>query len=180
MANDGASEAKARRKLQAEDLSALAEALCAPGQPLAICRALETLSGETIGHRLFTVMWFDSDRSEVQRLHTSLPAIYPAGGRKKKKDTAWAHHVLTELKVFRGNGPADIVSAFDDHETILGLGLGSVLNIPVVFRGRCVGTMNLLHQAGWYGPEDETIGRLLGAFLIPVLIDGASDPGEPS
>jgi hypothetical protein len=156
-------------------LSALAEALPAPGQPLTICRALDTLSGETIGHRLFTVMRFDSDRSEVMRIHTSLPAVYPVGGRKKKKETAWAHHVFTDMKVFRGSEPADIVSAFDDHETILGLGLGSVLNIPVVFNGRCVGTMNLLHQAGWYGPEDESIGRLLGAFLIPVLIDG-----EPS
>ncbi|HET7090478.1 MAG TPA: hypothetical protein VFL17_17725 [Anaerolineae bacterium] len=76
------------------------------------------------------------------------------------------------MKVFRGGGPADIVSAFDDHETILGLGLGSVLNIPVVFKGRCVGTMNLLHEAGWYGPEDERPGLLFGAFLIPVLSNG--------
>ncbi|MBX9827230.1 MAG: GAF domain-containing protein [Xanthobacteraceae bacterium] len=167
-----------RRKLQAEDLSALAEALRSPDQPLTICRALEQLSGETIGHRLFTVMRFDGDRSEVLRIYTSLPAVYPTGGRKKKKETAWANHVLTDLKVFRGSEPADIVSAFDDHETILGLGLGSVLNIPVVFEGRCVGTMNLLHQAGWYGPDDERIGRLLGAFLIPVLINAASDPGE--
>ena len=158
-----------RRKLRTEDLSVLADALRAPNQPLTICRALETLTGETIGHRLFTIMRFDSDCSEVQRIHTSVPAAYPVGGRKQKKATAWTNHVLADMKVFRGNGPADIVSAFDDHATILGLGLGSVLNIPVVFKGRCVGTMNLLHQAGWYAPEDEGIGLLLGAFLIPVL-----------
>jgi len=156
-------------------LSALAQALRLPNQPLTVCRALEKISGETIGHRLFTVMRFDSDRSEVQRVHTSLPAAYPVGGRKKKKDTAWANHVLTNLKVFRGSTPADIVSAFDDHQTILGLGLGSVLNIPVVFNGRCVGTVNLLHQAGWYGPEDEPVGLLLGAFLIPVLFNIAPE-----
>jgi hypothetical protein len=175
MEDDGTSETPSRRKLEAEDLSALAGALRVPDQPLTICRALEKISGETIGHQLFTVMRFDSDRSEVQRIHTSLPAVYPAGGRKKKKDTAWASHVLTDLKVFRGSTPAGIVSAFDDHETILGLGLGSVLNIPIVFNGRCVGTMNLLHQAGWYGPEDESIGLLLGAFLIPVLLNGARE-----
>jgi hypothetical protein len=172
MGDDGTRETPSRRKLKAEDLSAFAEALRSPNQPLTICHAIEKLSGETIGHRLFTVMRFDGDRSEVQRIHTSLPAVYPAGGRKKKKDTAWARHVLTDLEVFRGVGPADIVSAFDDHETILGLGLGSVLNIPVVFKGRCVGTMNLLHQAGWYGPDDERIGLLLGTFLIPVLVTG--------
>ena len=175
MGADGTRETPSRRKLEAEDLSALAGALRSPDQPLTICRALQKLSGETIGHRLFTVMRFDSDRSEVQRVHTSLPAVYPAGGRKKKKDTAWADHVLTDLQVFRGSTPADIVSAFDDHQTILGLGLGSVLNIPVVFNGRCVGTMNLLHQAGWYGPEDEPVGLLLGAFLIPVLFNTAPE-----
>ena len=139
----------------------------------ALSRALEKLSAETIGHRLFTVMRFDSDRSEVQRIHSSLPSAYPAGGRKQKKATAWADQVLGGMKVFRGNSPADIQSAFDDHETILGLGLGSVLNIPIVFEGRCRGTMNLLHQAGWYRPEDERIGLLLGAFLIPVLLNGS-------
>jgi GAF domain-containing protein len=175
MGDDGTRQTLSRRKLQAEDLSALAEALRSPNQPLTICRALEKLSGETIGHRLFTVMRFDSDRSEVRRIHSSLPAAYPAGGRKRKKDTAWANHVLTDLKVFRGSAPADIVSAFDDHETILGLGLGSVLNIPVVFNGRCVGTMNLLHRAGWYATEDEPIGLLLGTFLIPVLFKGAPE-----
>src|SRR5437763_8651297 len=158
-----------RRELRTEDLSLLAEALRAPDQPLAICRALETLSGETIGHRLFTVMRFDSDRSEVQRIYSNMSSAYPAGGRKQKKATAWADQVLGEMKVFRGTGPADIQSAFDDHETILGLGLGSVLNIPVVFEGRRLGTMNLLHQAGWYRPEDERIGLMLAPFLIPAL-----------
>jgi hypothetical protein len=158
-----------RRELRVEDLNLLAEALRVPDQPVTICRALEQLSSETIGHQLFTVMRFDSDRSEVQRIHSNLPSAYPAGGRKQKQATAWADQVLGEMKVFRGNSPAHIQSAFDDHETILGLGFGSVLNIPVVFEGRCRGTMNLLHQAGWYRPEDERIGLLLGAFLIPVL-----------
>src|SRR3954447_9111863 len=99
-----------RRKLQTDDLGLLAEALRAPEQPLAICRALETLSGETIGHQLFTVMRFDSARSEVQRMSSSTPSAYPPGGRKQKKATAWASHVLADMKVFRGTGPADIQS----------------------------------------------------------------------
>jgi GAF domain-containing protein len=161
-----------RREFRVEDLHRLADALRDPEQPSAICCALEQLTGEVIGHRLFTVMRFDRERSEVQRIHTNLSAAYPAGRRKQKKDTRWADQVLGEMKVFRGTGPADIVSAFDDHETILGLGLGSVLNIPIVFEGRCLGTMNLLHQAGWYRPEDERSGLLFAPFLIPALLDG--------
>jgi hypothetical protein len=166
--------APARRNFRAEDFGMLAAALRAPEQPLRICQALDKVSGEVIGHRLFTVMRFHSGQSEVERIYSNLPSAYPAGGRKKKKDTAWAGHVLGDMKVFRGADADDIRSAFDDHATILGLGLGSVLNIPVVFDGSCLGTMNLLHQAGWYRPEDERAGLLLAAFLIPVLLAGNS------
>ncbi len=164
----------ARRDFTAEDFAVLAAALRAPEQPLRVCQALDKVSGEAIGHRLFTVMRFHRAQSEVERIYTNLPSAYPAGGRKKKKDTAWAGHVLGDMNVFRGSDAADIRSAFEDHATILGLGLGSVLNIPVVFDGRCLGTMNLLHEAGWYRPQDEHAGLSLAAFLIPVLLDGNS------
>ncbi len=160
-----------RRSLNAVDLYALTQAQRAADQPRAICAALETLSAEVIGHRLFTVMRFDSARSEVQRIYSNMPAVYPTGGRKGKKATAWANHVLRDMKVFRGSGPEDIRSVFDDHEAILDLGLGSVLNIPVVYAGRCIGTMNLLHEAEWYRVEDEHTGLMLAAFLIAPLLD---------
>ena len=163
-----------RRALNADDLYALTRAQHEIDQPRAICAALETLSAAVIGHRLFTVMRFDSARSEVQRIYSNMPAAYPPGGRKRKKATAWADHVLRDMKVFLGSGPDDIRSAFDDHETILGLGLGSVLNIPVVYAGRCVGTMNLLHEASWYRAEDERTGVMLAAFLIAPLLDAAA------
>lgn len=156
--------------MTAADLGRLAEALASADQPPAIFRALDSLSGEAIGHRLFTIMRFDPERSEVERLYSTMPDVYRVGGRKKKTDTAWANHILHDRKVYRANDAAGIRAAFDDHATILGLGLESVLNIPVVFDGRCVGTMNLLHEAGWYRPSDEETGIVLGSFLIPVLI----------
>ena len=163
-----------RRAPKAADMARLANTLVAAGDPPPVYAALERLCGETIGHRLFTIMRFDPDRAEVERVHSSLPTVYPVGGRKRKKDTAWSNHVLGAMKVFRATEPAGIRAAFDDYETILGLGLGSVLNIPVVSGGRCVGTMNLLHETGWYRPQDEATGLRLGAFLIPALLTGRS------
>ncbi len=159
-----------RRELRAEDFDRLSQAR--NGGPSELYRALERVSGETIGHRLFTIMRFDPDRAEVERVHSSLPQVYPAGGRKRKKDTAWSDHVLGAMKVFRATDPEGIRAAFDDHETILGLGLGSVLNVPVVSEGRCIGTMNLLHETGWYRPQDEAAGLRLAAYLIPALLTG--------
>ena len=158
-----------RRALNVDDLYALTRAERAADQPCAICGALETLSAQVIGHRLFTVMLFDSTRSEVQRIYSNMPAFYSPGGRKRKKATAWADHVLRDMKVFRASGVDAIRAAFNDHATILSLGLASVLNIPLVLAGRCVGTMNLLHEADWYTAEDEPTGLLISAFLLPVL-----------
>jgi GAF domain-containing protein len=128
------------------------------------------MSREAIGHRLFTIMRHDPDRAEVERVHSNMPAVYPVGGRKRKQDTAWSDHVLGAMQAYRANDAAGIRAAFDDHETILGLGLASVLNVPVVSEGRCIGTMNLLHEAGWYRPEDEAAGRRIAAYLIPALL----------
>jgi hypothetical protein len=160
-----------RRELRFDDLAELVAALRAADQAAAIFRAVETLSAAVIGHRLFTIMRFDPGRAEVERVHSSLPAVYPVGGRKAKRDTAWSDHTLRDMKVFRASGAEAIRAAFEDHATILSLGLASVLNIPLVLGGRCIGTMNLLHEAGWYTTEDEPTGLLIGAFLLPVLRD---------
>jgi len=159
----------ARRELRPADLAGLAAALRSPDRPPRIFAAVETVSAAAIGHRLFTVMRYDAARGEVERVHSSMPAVYPVAGRKAKRDTAWSDFVLRNMKVFRGNTPDDIRAAFDDHATIASLGLGAVLNIPLVLAGRCLGTMNLLHEAGWYTEQDEATGLLLGAFLLPVL-----------
>jgi hypothetical protein len=161
-----------RRELRIADLYGLAIALHLEDGPSAIYRAVEELSAEVIGHRLFTIMRLCSGGSEVERVHTSMPAVYPMGGRKRKAQTPWAHRVLGELKIYRAVDADGIRTAFDDHKTILGLGLGSVLNVPVVFRGRCLGTMNLLHEPGWYGHDNESTGTLLASFLIPALLGG--------
>lgn len=158
-----------RRVLRNEDLAALAAALRSPERPPRIFAAVETLSAAVIGHRLFTVMRYDSARGEVERLYTSMPSVYPVGGRKTKRETAWSDHVLREMRAFRATDPDGIRAAFDDHATIASLGLGSILNIPLVLAGRCLGTMNLTHEAGWYTEQDEAMGMLLGAFLLPVL-----------
>lgn len=159
-----------RRALTAEDLDRLAEAQCAAGEPPPVYRELERVSAATIGHRLFTIMRFDPGRAEVERVHSSDMAVYPVGGRKTKHDTPWSDRVLGAGKSFLATTADDIRSAFDDCETIFGLGIGSILNIPVLSNGRCVGTMNLCHETGWYRTEDERVGLTLAPYLLPALL----------
>lgn len=158
-----------RRPISIDDLHALAQ-ISRSGDPQEIFRAIETLSREVIGHTLFTIMRFDAAASEVERLYSSNPAVYPVGGRKQKKNTVWAQRVLGDMQVFRAIDRDAIRDAFDDHETIFGLGIGSMLNIPVAFAGRCLGTMNLSNVDGWFTPQDERTGLLLAAFPAPTLL----------
>ena len=163
-----------RRALELDDLGELTQALRSPERPPRVFRVAEALTGAVIGHHLFTIMRYDADRAEVERVHTSMPTAYPVGGRKAKRDTTWSDHVLRDMQVFRANDADGIRAAFDDHATIASLGLGAVLNIPLVLAGRCLGTMNLLHEEGWYTEQDEVMGLLLGSFLLPVLTTGST------
>lgn len=164
-----------RRELRRADLDGLIAAVSTAEVPPPIFQAIESLSADVIGHRLFTIMRFDSTHDEVERVYTSMPAVYPVGGRKKKRDTVWSDHVLRDRRVFRANTQEAIRAAFEDHATITSLGLGSVLNIPVMrtvaprHPGWCVGTMNLLHEAGWYTEQDEATGAQLGIWLASAL-----------
>jgi hypothetical protein len=60
---------------------------------------------------------------------------------------------------------------FFDHELILSLGCASVLNVPVVWDARTLGTINLLHEAGWYDEVDVPMAEVFAALSVPLLLD---------
>jgi hypothetical protein len=168
-----------RRELLNEDLDELVQALGSAERPPRIFQVMERLTADVIGHRLFTIMRFDPKHDEVERVYTSMPAVYPVGGRKKKINTRWSDHVLREMRIFRANTPEAIREAFEDHVTITSLGLGAALNIPIVRNpmrhqrgavGWCVGTMNLLHETGWYTEQDEALGARISMWLASAVL----------
>jgi hypothetical protein len=156
--------------LDISDLERLAIVMRLKNQPTEIFRAVHALAASAIGLGLFTIMSYDAQREEVERVYTNMPDVYPVGGRKRKQGTAWANQVLQELKPFRAETTQGIRAAFDDHAVMTGMGLGSILNIPVAYDGICVGTMNLTHKEGWYTGRHEDMGMLIGSFLAPALI----------
>ncbi|WP_372342251.1 GAF domain-containing protein [Paraburkholderia aspalathi] len=156
--------------LDISDLERLAIVMRLRNQPDEIFRAVHALAASAIGFGLFTIMSYDAQREEVERVYTNMPEVYPIGGRKEKRGTAWANQVLQDLKPFRAETTQGIREAFDDHAVMTGMGLGSILNIPVAYDGVCVGTMNMTHKEGWYTGRHEEMGVLIGAFLAPALI----------
>ncbi|MFM0169943.1 GAF domain-containing protein [Paraburkholderia sediminicola] len=156
--------------LDISNLEHLAKAMRLTGQPMAIFRAVHEVAASAIGFSLFTIMSYDAQNQEVERVYTNMPDVYPVGGRKKKHGTPWARQILHDLKPFRAETPQGIREAFDDHTVMTEMGLGSILNIPIAYDGVCIGTMNLTHQERWYTTRHEELGLLIGSFLAPALI----------
>jgi hypothetical protein len=159
-----------RRPLTLQDLAGLAALAAGEPDPAALFAAADALVRRTIGHKLFTVMRLDAALREVERLYSSNPGAYPVGGRKVKRDTPWARTVLVEGAVFVANTPEEIRQAFADHELIAALGIGSIMNVPIGAGGRPLGTMNVSHEARWFGPQDIEQGRVVAALLAPALL----------
>ena len=151
-------------------LAAVAAALAEPGQPDAAFAALDRALAAAIGHKLFTILLHHPSLGESERRYTNQPKSYPVGGRKKPTSGRWTEQVLAKKRPFIGYDAADISDVFADHELIASLGCASVLNLPVLWDGKVLGTLNLLHEAGFYSEADVPTGSLFAALAVPPLL----------
>jgi hypothetical protein len=154
------------------DVISVAEIAANTADADAVFRAVDVLTQKTIGHRLFTIMRLHAATHEVERLYSSLPDAYPVSGRKPKQGTRWGEQVLDRGEIFVANTPDVVRATFADYELIFSLGIGAIMNVPIRFRGRSLGTMNICAEAGWFSDTDHAPGRLLASLLVPPLQAG--------
>ncbi|WP_369721400.1 MULTISPECIES: GAF domain-containing protein [unclassified Bradyrhizobium] len=151
-------------------LCAVAAAQGRPDQPDALFAALDEALKSAIGHKLFTILTYDDDSGEAARVYSNLPGPYPAGGRKRLAPGPWTEAVLDRGEAYIGRTQHDLRNVFSDHELIASLGCASVLNMPVRWRGRTVGSLNLLHEADWYGEDDVAVCLPFAQLALPALL----------
>jgi GAF domain-containing protein len=151
-------------------VAAVLAAQRAEDQPAALFRAVDAALEAAIGHLLFTILVHHPAARESERFYTNRPAEYPVGGRKPVTDAPWMRQVIGRGEPYIGRTREDIGSVFFDHELIFSLGCESVLNMPVRWRGRTLGTLNLLHRAGYYDEADVPVARLFAGLALPGLM----------
>jgi GAF domain-containing protein len=152
-----------------DHLSTLLTTLAEPGQPERLYKALEAATFELVGHKLFTLLYVDGQ--DVARVYSSRPAEYPVSGRKTMGETPWGNLVLKGRQPFLGPDKAGIRWAFFDHALIESMGLGSVINIPVLYDGEAIGTMNLLDVEHHYREEHVALVQRLSPLLVPAFLE---------
>ena len=138
-------------------------------QPAATFRAVDAALAATIGHKLFTILIHHPSLRQSERFYSNLPDAYPVGGRKPMTDSPWMQRVVHGGEPYIGRTREDIREVFFDYELIWSLGCESVLNMPVRWRGQTLGTLNLLHQAGWYDEGDVATTRLFAHLALPAM-----------
>lgn len=131
-------------------VAAVAEA---GGQPEKAYAALEALTRELVGVKLFTIMTSDTTERVSERTYSNMPDTYPVSGTKPYNETHWSEIALNQKRTFVANTIEDIADVFDDHELIKSLGCESVINVPITVDGAVIGTINCLHERGYYTEE---------------------------
>lgn len=139
-------------------------------QPGATFRAVDAALAATVGHKLFTILIHHPDLKQSERFYSNLPDSYPVGGRKPVTDTPWMERVIFQGQPYIGRTRDDIEEVFFDYELIWSLGCESVLNMPVRWQGQTVGTLNLLHEAGWYDESHVALTRLFAHLALPGML----------
>lgn len=140
-------------------------------QPRAVLEAAGEAFKAAIGYKFYSVLQTLPGEKEVQRIYTTGPEIYPVGGRKPIVADAYSARVRGEKKPFLGRTMTEIAPLFTDHETLTRLGLGSVINLPIVYRGKVLGTVNLLDAEGKYDEDCLEPAITIARQVLPVLID---------
>jgi hypothetical protein len=158
-----------------DDLVALSRLLAEPGQPEMLFRAFDAATKRLVGHELFTLLYLDGD--EVARCYSNRPTEYPVSGRKPMNATPWGDHVLKGKKSFLGRDKAAIRWAFFDHELIYSMGLGSVINVPAVYDGQVIGTINILAPEFFYKEEHIAPVERLAPLLVPAFMTARAKAG---
>src|SRR5476649_304534 len=143
----------------------------------ALFKALDAALKQTVGHKLFTLLYVAPNGKRVKRMYSNMPKEYPVGGYKEIRETEWHKQILGQKKPWVGYNAKDIEWAFFDHKLIVSLGCESAMNIPVLYNGRLLGTMNLLDAAGHYKETDPVRCEAFAALLVGPFLDAiAADP----
>lgn len=158
------------KKLTFEDVAGVLAFAAEAPRPLAILESIGALAGPVLGAKGFTMFRYLPATGEVERIHSSNLAQYPLGGRKRVKDYPVNQSVLARGEVYIAKGQDDVRGTYKDYEKIFGLGITSIMNVPVRFGGTNIGAFNLFGEAGQFGDAQAADARTLAGLMVPAIL----------
>lgn len=136
--------------------------------PDAAFDAIARIGLETCSYRMLTVLQYDEPAGEVVRRFSSDPR-YPVGGRKALAQYPTNHAAIEANGYFLAGTREAVRQAYADHEALFALGVTAILNAPIRYGGRRLGTLNFSGEEGQYGPREVSIAKVLAGLMVPCL-----------
>ena len=165
---------KTKRGLEMADVAALTQRTADGADARELYREVERIAAETVGWRLFTILRYLEAEHAVERLYSSDEKAYPVGGRKPLDKITVSHGAMEKGEVFLAATREEVRAAFFDHELIFSLGISAILNVPIRYRARRLGTLNLCGEEGMYGPAEIASAKMLAGLMVPALISSGN------
>lgn len=128
--------------------------------------ALHRLAENLVGAKLFTMTADNPGAGYVRRVYSSDETAYPVLGTKPIVFDETYRRMTEERFVYVANSLDAMKDDFPDLDLIVSLGCGSAINMPVVAGGEMLGSVNLLHEEGWYTPERVAAAR---GLVVPAM-----------
>ena len=151
------------------ELTDIVRTLAANSDPSHAYRTIDAVLEKYVGYKLLTVLVCIVAERSVERTYSSNEALYPIGGRKKNLDSAWGRIVVDAAQPLISRNDRDIEAIFADFETLRGLGISGMINMPVVANGVVIGSLNISGEAGQFGEADIPVLTVLANLLAPAL-----------
>jgi len=152
--------------IQSSPYASFADALATYRSERDVGLALHRLAETSVGVKLFTMTADNPAGGYVRRVYSSDETAYPVLGTKPIVFDETYRKMTEERFVYVANSVEAMRADFPDLELIVSLGCGSAINLPVVAGGEMLGSINLLHEDGWYTPERVETARLL---IVPAI-----------
>ena len=151
------------------ELADIVRTVAASTDPQHAYRAVDDALQKFVGYKLLTVLVCVVAERSVERTYSSNEALYPIGGRKKNLDTPWGRTVVDRAQPLISRDDADIKEIFADFETLRGLGISGMINVPIVANGLVIGSLNASGDAGQFSDADVPALTVLANLLAPAL-----------
>lgn len=151
------------------ELADLVRTIAASADPQKAYRAVDAVLQKFVGYKLLTVLaCIVADRA-VERTYSSHEGLYPIGGRKKNLDGPWGAKVVDQAEPLISHNDADIKNMFADFETLRGMGISGMINIPIMADGLVIGSVNISGDEEQFSEADIPVLTVLASLLAPAL-----------
>jgi len=128
-----------------------------------------------------TVLALDAGNNRAVRLYTTVSGAFPEAASKPVPGPDWKETVMVRGQPMLTAGEENLRMVFPDAEAILQSGFEAVLNLPVIFEGDCIGSLNCLYLlTGVSLPTEDAIGEafaFLGDSALPGILSLATRAG---